>query len=85
MTILAPVEAHILQRIFERAGFRAARTSARAALLVHPKRPAPVTVPRSGDVQEDVVRQKLRAAGLTPTEYMAFFNVLKEEDSSLGR
>ncbi len=85
MTILAPVDARIFTRILERAGFRQARASAHAACLAKPGRPTPVTVPLGIDLQEEVVRQKLRAAGLMPTEYMAYFSVLKEEDSSLGR
>ncbi|MFI5401151.1 MAG: hypothetical protein ACHQZQ_08895 [SAR324 cluster bacterium] len=85
MTILAPVEARILLRILERAGFRSTRAAAHAACLMRPGRTIPVTVPLSGDLQEDVVRQKLRAAGLTPTEYMAYYEVLREEDPTLGR
>jgi hypothetical protein len=85
MTILAPVEARILVRILERAGFRWTRTAAHAACLTRPGHPTPVTVPLAGDLQEDVVRQKLRAAGLMPTEYMAYFSVLREEDPTLGR
>ena len=85
MTILAPVEAPILVRILERAGFRRTRTSAKAVCLQRPNHPVPVTVPLTGSLQEEVVRQKIRSAGLMPTEYMAFFYVLREEDSSLGR
>jgi predicted RNA binding protein YcfA (HicA-like mRNA interferase family) len=85
MTILAPVEARIFTRILERAGFRQVRASQHAACLAKSGRSTPVTVPLGIDLQEEVVRQKLRAAGLTPTEYMAYFYVLKEEDSSLGR
>jgi hypothetical protein len=85
MTILAPVEAQILVRILERAGFRKTGASAKAVCLQRPGFPVPVTVPLTGSLQEDVVRQKIRAAGLMPTEYMAFFYVLREEDSSLGR
>ncbi|MFI5400076.1 MAG: hypothetical protein ACHQZQ_03375 [SAR324 cluster bacterium] len=85
MTILAPVEARILLRILERAGFRSTRATAHAACLMRSAHPTPVTVPLSGDLQEDVVRQKLRAAGLMPTEYMAYYDVLREEDPSLGR
>jgi hypothetical protein len=85
MAILAPVEASILVRILERAGFRRTRTSVRAVCLERPGHPMPVTVPLSGNLQEAVVRQKIRSAGLMPTEYMAYFNVLREEDSSLGR
>jgi predicted RNA binding protein YcfA (HicA-like mRNA interferase family) len=85
MSILAPVDARIFLRILERAGFAEARTGKLASCLARPGRPEAVTVPRAGDLQEDVVRQKLRAAGLMPTEYMAFYDVLKEEDSTLGR
>jgi len=85
MSILAPVEARILLRILERAGFRATRTTGHAACLMRSGRATPVTVPLSGDLQEDVVRQKLRAAGLMPTEYMAYYEVLRDEDPSLGR
>jgi hypothetical protein len=85
MTILAPVEARILLRILERAGFHRTRATAHAACLMRTGHPTPVTMPLSGDLQEDIVRQKLRAAGLMPTEYMAFFSLLREEDSSLGR
>lgn len=85
MTILAPVEARILSRILERAGFHRTRATAQAACLIRSGNPTPVTVPLSGDLQEEVVRQKLRAAGLMPTEYMAYFSVLREEDPTLGR
>lgn len=85
MTILAPVDARIFTRILERAGFRRARAGKLAQCLARPNGSRPVTVPLAGDLQEDVVRQKLRAAGLMPTEYMAYFDVLREEDSSLGR
>jgi hypothetical protein len=85
MTILAPVEARILARILERAGFRRGRATARATALIRPGHPTPVTLPLSGDLQEDVVRQKIRAAGLMPTEYMAYYTLLRDEDSSMGR
>jgi len=85
MSILAPVEAHIFIRILERAGFRPARKGQRAACWLDSGGRRPVTVPLAGELQEEVVRQKLRAAGLMPTEYMAYFYLLREEDSSLGR
>jgi len=85
MSILAPVEARIFTRILERAGFRQVRSGQGAVCLARTGHPAPVTVPVAGELQEEVVRQKLRAAGLMPTEYMAYFHVLREEDSSLGR
>lgn len=85
MTILAPVEARIFTRILERAGFRQVRQGQGAVCLARPGHSTPVTVLTAGELQEDVVRQKLRAAGLMPTEYMAYFDVLREEDSTLGR
>jgi predicted RNA binding protein YcfA (HicA-like mRNA interferase family) len=85
MSILAPVEARIFIRILERAGFRPYKQGQRALCLARKGQPAPVTVPLAAELQEEVVRQKLRAAGLTPTEYMAYYYLLREEDSSLGR
>ena len=85
MAILAPVEAGILIRILERAGFTRDGASAKTVCLQRADRPVPVTVPLTGSLQEEVVRQKIRAAGLMPTEYMAYFYVLRDEDSSLGR
>ncbi len=85
MAILAPVEARIFTRILERAGFRQVRQGQGAVCLARPGYSTPVTVLAAGELQEEVVRQKLRAAGLMPTEYMAYFYVLREEDSSLGR
>jgi predicted RNA binding protein YcfA (HicA-like mRNA interferase family) len=85
MSILAPVEARIFIRILERAGFLRERNSQRAICLARQNHPLPVTVPLAGELQEEVVRQKLRAAGLLPTEYMAYFTLLREEDSTLGR
>jgi predicted RNA binding protein YcfA (HicA-like mRNA interferase family) len=85
MSILAPVSARIFLRILERAGFRQVRTGERAVCVAREGHLTPVTVPLAGDLQDEVVRQKLRAAGLMPTEYMAYYTLLREEDASLGR
>lgn len=85
MSILAPVEARIFIRILERVGFHRERQGQRAICLVRNGHSLPVTVPLAVELQEEVVRQKLRAAGLMPTEYMAYFTLLREEDPTLGR
>jgi len=69
MPRLAPKHYRVLQKIFERVGFKVKRTRGSHIIMNKPGIDRPIVIPKYDEVDVDIIKANLRTAQLSREEY----------------
>ncbi len=69
MPKITPTDSSTLIKVFERLGFRRARTKGGHLSMTKAGIPRPVVIPLHGEIQPTIILSNLRTAGISREEY----------------
>jgi predicted RNA binding protein YcfA (HicA-like mRNA interferase family) len=74
MPKITPVHWRVLEKVFLTAGFRFARQEGSHRSYIKPGIPRPIVIPTYSEIPVSIIRNNLKAAGISRDEYFRSLN-----------